>query len=83
MMDTEYERMEHGWLLDDKKPLRLDDFDEDAGFSPKHFQQTTMGVPIWDYIDKHHRKSPIFYNFMYSPADQDVVSIDTCTVHFI
>ena len=74
MLDTEFERMEAGWLLEDKKPPKLDELDEEAGFSPKHFQQTTMGVAIWDYIDKHHRKTPIFHNFLYSPLDQEVVS---------
>ena len=79
MLDNEFERMEAGWLLEDKKPLRLDDYEDEAGFSPKHLQQNAMGTPIWDYIDKHHRKSPLFYNFMYSPIDQETVSvIDVC-----
>lgn len=72
MLDTEFERMEAGWLLEEKKMHRLDDEDE-GGFSPKHLQQTTMGVTIWDYIDKHHRKTPLFYNFLYSQGDQEVV----------
>ena len=72
MLDTEFERMEAGWLLEEKKMHRLDDEDE-GGFSPKHLQQTTMGITIWDYIDKHHRKTPLFYNFLYSPGDHEVV----------
>ena len=73
MLDTEFERMEAGWLLEEKKMHRLDDEDE-GGFSPKHLQQTTMGFTIWDYIDKHHRKTPLFYNFLYSQGDQETVS---------
>ena len=65
--------MEAGWLLEEKKMHRLDDEDE-GGFSPKHLHQTTTGVTIWDYIDKHHRKTPLFYNFLYSQGDQEVVS---------
>ncbi|XP_052225213.1 myotubularin-related protein 13-like isoform X3 [Dreissena polymorpha] len=73
MLDNELERMEAGWLLEEKRAHRLDDLDEEAGFTQKHFQQGSLGVPIWDYIDKLHRKSPLFYNFMYSPGDQENV----------
>ncbi|XP_052797634.1 myotubularin-related protein 13-like isoform X4 [Mya arenaria] len=74
MLDNELERMEAGWLLEEKKPHRLDELDEEAGFSQKHFgQQGGLGTPIWDYIDKHHRKTPLFHNFMFSPADQEMV----------
>lgn len=67
--------MEAGWLLEEKKIHRLDDYEDEGGFSPKHTQQSTMGITIWDYIDKHHRKSPLFYNFLYSPGDHEMVSI--------
>ena len=74
MMDTEFERMEAGWLLEEKKVPKLDSADEEAGFSPKHSSTPAMGLSIWDYIEKHHRRSTIFFNFMYSPSDHDVVS---------
>lgn len=74
MLDTEFERMEAGWLLEEKKMHRLDDFEEEAGFSTKHIQQSSVGPSLWDYIDKHHRKSPLFYNFMFSPGEQETVS---------
>ncbi|XP_060586000.1 myotubularin-related protein 5-like, partial [Ruditapes philippinarum] len=73
MMDNEFERMEAGWLLEGKKMYQLDDFEEEAGFSTKHIQQSNVGASLWEYIEKHHRKSPIFYNFMYSPGEQDTV----------
>ena len=43
-------------------------------FSYKH--QSNPGMSVWDYIDKHHRRSPIFCNFLYSVHDQEMV----CTV---
>ncbi|XP_053384706.1 myotubularin-related protein 13-like isoform X1 [Mercenaria mercenaria] len=73
MMDNEFERMEAGWLLEDKKMYQLDDFEQQAGFSSKHIQQSSIGASLWEYIDKHHRKSPLFYNFMYSPGEHDAV----------
>ncbi|XP_050410421.1 myotubularin-related protein 13 isoform X2 [Patella vulgata] len=72
MLDNEFERVEAGWLLEEKKPSKVDDVDEEIGFSPKH-QHQSVGVSIWDYIDKQHRRSPIFTNFMYSPEDQEQV----------
>ena len=66
MLDNECERMESGWLLDEKKvssPM-------DEGGSPKH----QPGLAVWDFIMKHHKRSSVFYNFMYSPRDQDMVT---------
>lgn len=74
MLDCEFDRMEAGWLLEDKKTHRLDEFEEGIGFSAKHLQHSNIGMAVWDYIDKHHRKSPLFNNFLYSPCDQEAVS---------
>lgn len=74
MMDTELERMEAGWLLEEKKASKVDGPDEESGFSPKHSSAPVIGLSIWDYIEKHHRRSTVFFNFMYSPSDYDVVS---------
>ncbi|XP_064634624.1 myotubularin-related protein 13-like isoform X5 [Lineus longissimus] len=63
MLDNEYERMEAGWLFHkDDKPDGLE-------------SATTkvLGMSIWDYIDKYHKKSPVFSNFMFSPQDQEMV----------
>uniref|UniRef100_A0A0L8FQN0 PH domain-containing protein n=1 Tax=Octopus bimaculoides TaxID=37653 RepID=A0A0L8FQN0_OCTBM len=73
MMDTEFERMEAGWLLEEKKAPKVDGPDEESGFSPKHSSTPVIGLSIWDYIEKHHRRSTVFFNFMYSPSDYDVV----------
>lgn len=42
-----------------------------GGFIPRY--QSNQGLSIWDYIEKHHRKSTVFMNFLYSPTDQDSV----------
>ncbi|XP_052066679.1 myotubularin-related protein 13-like isoform X4 [Mytilus californianus] len=72
MMDNEYERFECGWILDEKKASKFDDPDED-GFVYKHQHQSNPGMSVWDYIEKHHRRSTVFCNFMYSLHDQEMV----------
>lgn len=27
---------------------------------------------VWDYIDRLHKKTPIFYNYMFSPEEEEV-----------
>ncbi|CAG2192244.1 MTMR5_13 [Mytilus edulis] len=72
MMDNEYERFESGWILDEKKASKFDDTDED-GFLYRHQHQSNPGMSVWDYIEKHHRRSTVFCNFMYSLHDQEMV----------
>ncbi|XP_048780689.1 myotubularin-related protein 13-like isoform X4 [Ostrea edulis] len=73
MMDNEYERVEAGWLMDDRRSSKInhEQSELDAGFAQRH--QSHQGTSIWDYIEKHHRKSTLFLNFQYSTRDQDVV----------
>ncbi|XP_021368098.1 myotubularin-related protein 13-like [Mizuhopecten yessoensis] len=73
MLDNEYERMEAGWLCEERKTPKIDDTDLEGGFATRHQHQSSLGMSVWDYIDKHHRKSSIFWNFYYSPHDQEVV----------
>ncbi|KAL8615600.1 hypothetical protein ACOMHN_026590 [Nucella lapillus] len=76
MLDNEFERVEAGWLLDEKRPggVSVEEVAEGQGFSPKHGQLLGAGFSgLWDYMDRQHRKSAIFTNFMFSPHDQDVV----------
>ena len=44
----------------------------EPGYSPKH---NAGGMSIWDYIDRHHKRSAVFYNFNYNPSEHDVVII--------
>lgn len=36
-----------------------------------------LGHSLFDYIDRHHQKSPIFYNFLYTPDLDNPVSAYT------
>ena len=82
MLDCEFERMEAGWLMEEGRKGRAADrgsdppilsvFTDPEESSPRH--TTSSGMSVWDYIEKYHKKSPVFYNFMYSPADQETVS---------
>ena len=77
MLDNEFERVEAGWLLDERRPggVSVEEVVEGQGFSPKHgLSQGAGGCGLWDYVDKQHRKSAIFTNFMFSPHDQEPVS---------
>lgn len=88
MLDCEFERMEAGWLLEDSRKSKLDQnslpnnhsssdsphISDREDFCPNH-TGSTSGISIWDYIEKYHKKSPVFQNFLYSPADQETVWI--------
>ncbi|KAF5897193.1 myotubularin-related protein 5 isoform X5, partial [Clarias magur] len=57
LLDSDYERIELGILYEEKGERK----------SPQ------VCKSVWDYIDRLHKKTPIFYNYMFSPEDDEVL----------
>ncbi|KAM6306963.1 LOW QUALITY PROTEIN: myotubularin-related protein 5-like [Podargus strigoides] len=57
LLDSDYERIELGLLYEEK--------------GERKSQQVYKS--IWDYIDRLNKKAPIFFNYMYTPEDGEVL----------
>nr|XP_020456937.1 myotubularin-related protein 5 isoform X2 [Monopterus albus] len=57
LLDSDYERIEHGVLFEEKGERK----------SPQVCRS------VWDYIDRLNKKTPIFYNYMFSPEEEEVL----------
>ncbi|KAM9823807.1 myotubularin-related protein 5 [Neosynchiropus ocellatus] len=57
LLDSDYERIELGVLYEEKGDRR----------NPQ------VCKSVWDYIDRLNKKTPVFYNYMYSPEDDEVL----------
>ncbi|KAK9525327.1 hypothetical protein VZT92_016047 [Zoarces viviparus] len=57
LLDSDYERIELGVLYEEKGERK----------SPQ------VCKSVWDYIDRLNKKTPVFYNYMFSPEDEEVL----------
>ncbi|KAM3858833.1 myotubularin-related protein 5 [Diretmus argenteus] len=57
LLDSDYERIELGVLYEEKGERK----------SPQ------VCKSVWDYIDRLNKKTPIFYNYMFCPEEEEVL----------
>jgi myotubularin-related protein 5/13 len=80
LLDSENERAELGWLMEDLK--RSNDagndleFDDDASISGHSFSAPLsdkfnyIGTSFWTYAEAAWSKTSLFYNFLYEPTNE-------------
>uniref|UniRef100_A0A670ZWA8 SET binding factor 1 n=1 Tax=Pseudonaja textilis TaxID=8673 RepID=A0A670ZWA8_PSETE len=57
LLDSDYERLELGLLYEEKGERK----------GPQPYRS------VWDYVERLNKKSPIFFNYMYAPEDEEVL----------
>ncbi|XP_070610727.1 myotubularin-related protein 5 isoform X3 [Erythrolamprus reginae] len=56
LLDSDYERLELGLLYEEKGERK----------GPQPYRS------VWDYVERLHKRSPVFFNYMYAPEDGEV-----------
>jgi myotubularin-related protein 5/13 len=76
MLDNEARRVEAGWMLEEGRLSATrshTSLGAAAVDSDIILPSSSVGISIWDYIDEHREKQPTFYNFLYTPNDNNLV----------
>ncbi|CAG9782497.1 unnamed protein product [Diatraea saccharalis] len=67
LLDSEAQRAELGLAAADDKRADTARLGVETGAGPEEEGAAPLGQSMFDYIDRHHQKAPIFYNFLYTP----------------
>ncbi|XP_030845368.1 myotubularin-related protein 13 isoform X8 [Strongylocentrotus purpuratus] len=63
MWDSDYERYQAATqVYEERRPSRIDESGDSDSETPSPPLKS-----LWDYMDKYHPRSPIFYNFQFAP----------------
>lgn len=55
-----------------------------GGYSGSHSPRAQLGHSLFEYVDKQHQKSPLFYNFLYTPdLDNPVSGLYRLTIYLL
>ncbi|KAJ6665143.1 hypothetical protein lerEdw1_005374 [Lerista edwardsae] len=65
LLDSDYERLEHDWSCLQNYKVRC--------LRIKERSMAKKGLCIWECIDKIHKRSPIFFNYLHAPVETEAL----------